>query len=436
MLKQYLKQAWQLIRQNKLFSAIYVAGTVLGISMVMVLMLVLSFKTISVYPEQDNGRILFVKSAVMRPKTDKIGFWSSSISYEGLEKLFFSLETPEAVASEKYWSGSAYVSMPDGKSRVKITERSVDAAYWKVFNFTFIHGKPFTEADFQSGIHSVVITESLARKLFGTHEATGKTIEYNFDEYRIAGVVKDVSVVMSRTYTQLWRPYSCSEDYRKDSGHPSGLLGGYQVYILARSKKDFPAIKAEVNNRIRRYNSEFEDYEMDLLGQPDDVSTTSQRLSSNQPVNKTKTTLVYLGIIILLMLVPAVNLSGMNSSRMEKRLSEMGVRKAFGAARSRLLNQVLVENLLLTGLGGLAGLMLSYVIILLSRNWILDIGNRFASGMPQGVSVDFSISMLFNIKIFMIVLSVCFIMNILSAFIPVFRSLRKSITDSLHIKYN
>lgn len=435
MIQQYFKQAWQLIRQNKLFSAIYIAGTALGISMVMVLMLVLSFKTISVYPEQDNGRILFVKSAVMRPKTDKIGFWSSSISYEGLQKIFFSLETPEAIASEKR-GGSGYVSMPDGRSRIKITERNVDAAYWDVFNFIFIDGKPFSKADFQSGIHSVVIAESLARKLFGTHEATGRTIEYNFDEYQIAGVVKDVSVVMSRTYAQLWRPYTCLSDYREHSGHPSGLLGGFQVYMLAKSKKDFPAIKAEVNDRIRRYNGEFEDYEMDLLGQPDDINTTSQRTSSNQPVYKTMTTAFHLGIVLLLMLVPAVNLSGMNSSRMEKRLSEMGVRKAFGAARSKLLNQVLVENLLLTGLGGVAGLILSYIILLLARNWILDIGNAFATGVPQGVSVDFSISMLFNINIFIIILAVCFVMNILSAFIPVFRSLRKSITDSLYIKYS
>ena len=436
MLKQYFKQAWQLIKQNKLFSSIYVAGTALGISMVMVLILVLSFKTLRVYPEQDNNRMLFVKSAAMRPKTDEMKFWSSAISYEGLQKIFFTLETPEVVASESGRGDGGYVSMPDGKPRTRISVRDVDAAYWHVFNFAFIDGKPFSEVDFQSGVHSVVIAESLARKMFGTHEARGKTIEYDFVEYRIAGVVKDVSTVMPRTYAQLWRPYTCLGYYKNDNGHPSGFLGPYQVYILAKSKKDFPAIREEVNERIGRYNSGFKDFEMDLLGYPDDIYAVSQRLSTHQPLNRTSTILFQLVVILLLLLVPAVNLSGMNSSRMERRLSEMGIRKAFGAARSQLLNQVLVENLLLTGLGGLAGLLLSYAILLLGRNWVLNIGYTFGSGVPKDIPVDFSISMLFNLKIFIIVLAVCLLMNILSAFIPVFHSLRKSITDSLYIKYN
>ena len=79
-------------------------------------------------------------------------------------------------------------------------------------------------------------------------------------------------------------------------------------------------------------------------------------------------------IVFLLLLVPAINLSGMNGTRMEHRLSEMGVRKAFGASRFKLVNQVLTENLLLTGLGGLAGLLLSYLVIFFTKNWILDLG--------------------------------------------------------------
>ena len=53
-------------------------------------------------------------------------------------------------------------------------------------------------------------------------------------------------------------------------------------------------------------------------------------------------------ILLVLLLVPALNLSGMIASRMESRLSEMGVRKSFGAGRGGLLSQVMWENLLLT----------------------------------------------------------------------------------------
>ena len=61
--------------------------------------------------------------------------------------------------------------------------------------------------------------------------------------------------------------------------------------------------------------------------------------------------------------VPALNLAGMIASRMKRQFSEMGIRKAFGASKASLLMQVFWENLFLTGLGGLLGLLLSYLIV-------------------------------------------------------------------------
>ena len=79
---------------------------------------------------------------------------------------------------------------------------------------------------------------------------------------------------------------------------------------------------------------------------------------------------------------------------------------------------------------------LSYLIVFFTRSWILDIGKGFTHALPEGTSVDLSMGMLFNMKVFMIVLLASLLMNILSALVPVYRSLRKNITDSLYIKYN
>ena len=65
-------------------------------------------------------------------------------------------------------------------------------------------------------------------------------------------------------------------------------------------------------------------------------------------------------ILLALLFIPAMNLSGMISSRMDHRLCELGVRRAYGATNKILLGQVLWENLLLTCLGGLIGILLSY----------------------------------------------------------------------------
>ncbi len=54
---------------------------------------------------------------------------------------------------------------------------------------------------------------------------------------------------------------------------------------------------------------------------------------------------------LFFLLVPVLNLSGLNSSRMEKRSSELGIRKAFGATRTVLIQQLVTENFLLTFFG-------------------------------------------------------------------------------------
>ena len=73
MYKIYLKQAWALIRQERLFSSVYIVGTGLAISLVMVLSIVFYVKMASIYPEMDRDRLLTVKSAAL--KNEKAGNW-------------------------------------------------------------------------------------------------------------------------------------------------------------------------------------------------------------------------------------------------------------------------------------------------------------------------------------------------------------------------
>lgn len=437
MLKQYFKQAWQLIRQNKLFSSIYVIGTALGISMVMVLAILNHIKTANIYPEYNRNKMMYAKTISMAPvDTARFKYTNSgNLSYKAARLLFMPLETPEKISV--MMSGSNFASLPNDDNLVNVKSRYVDTAYWEIFNFRFLSGKPFSNADFRSGLQVVVITESLAKNIFGSSDVVGKYLEYGFKPYRIVGVVKDISYVMEETYAQIWMPYTCIEDYDKEWSERGGMIGDIsRVYLLAHSPSDFESIRNEVNENVRRYNAQATDWKADLMGQPDIQSVAIHRYWSNEGPDMIKIRIQNCLLIFLLLLVPALNLSGMNSTRMERRLGEMGVRKAFGASRSKLTNQVLTENLLLTGLGGLAGLLFSYLILLFTRDWILDMGRQYSSSLPEGASVDFSATMLFNGKIFLIILLVCLVMNILSALIPVYRSLRKHITDSLYIKYN
>ena len=112
---------------------------------------------------------------------------------------------------------------------------------------------------------------------------------------------------------------------------------------------------------------------------------------------------------------------------MQQRISELGVRKAFGATRNTLIRQILNENLVLTSLGGILGLIFSYLAVYAMRTWL------FTNSQNIGTAGDFSLSMeaLFSPMVFVLAFVFCLVINILSAGLPAWITARRTIVDSL-----
>lgn len=434
MLKIYLKQAWNLIRQERLFSLIYIVGTGLSVSMVMVLSIVFYIKVANIYPETNRDRILVAKSGTFTRESD--GQSSSSLSEGMIDACFGSLKGVEAIALIARDGGDEFLVQPEGDPvQLPVTVKFVNTDFWQVFPFRFLEGKAFTGADQQSAIRTAVISRSLAHRLFGDEEATGKYISVNFRLYRVCGVVQDASLVTENTFAQIWFPYTTADDYKpNDSWNNTGVLGKFNAYILASRGTDLKALKQEAEERVERYGKSLDGGTFSALGQPDYYWQSTFRYWSNVAPDFGKLLLQYGLIVLILLLVPSVSLSGMTDSRMERRLAEMGVRRAFGAPTGTLMGQIFSENFLFTFFGGLFGLAFSYLLIYLSRDWILQIDASFAQVLPEGVDVVFTPGMLMNFRVFGIALFVCFVLNLLSALIPAWRASHRQIIYSLNAK--
>ena len=124
-----------------------------------------------------------------------------------------------------------------------------------------------------------------------------------------------------------------------------------------------------------------------------------------------------------------MNLSGMIIGRMEQRRGEMGIRKSFGAQRSGLLWQVLVENFLLTMIGAAIGLVVSWVLVYVARDVVFSL---IDPDMEIGSDTQLSMETYFSPGIFAIALGVTLILNLLSSYIPAWWSLRHPIVKSLN----
>lgn len=423
MIKQYWKQTLALIRENPLLGGISVLGTALAVAMIMVIVIVFEVRTASYVPEVNRDRTLHVCFGKARNAKGG-GVSSSMLSLATVKSCFYSLATPEAVTAVAPWQ-NRFMSIPGSLEGVNADISFTDAAFWNVFAFRFLSGRPYTQEEFGSGIKKAVITRSIARQLYGTPEVVGKTMLVNFVPYTIGGVVEDVSMLAQDAYAMVWVPYTCAPDLVNDS-FGAGILGNFRCHILARSPADFEAIRAEVDKRVQEYNAG-KDMLYDLAGQPDNYFKRQNRTWADDEPDMKHIILQYALVLAILLLVPVINLSGITLSRMKKRMAELGVRKAFGASRPVLLMEIVNENFMLTLIGGGIGLLLSYIALAFLHDWLITTP---MSGYLNGQdTVD--LATLFNPVIFVYAFLFCLVLNLLSAAVPAWRASNANIVESL-----
>jgi putative ABC transport system permease protein len=433
MIRQYFKQALNLMSQNRFYTVVYVAGTGLAISLVMVIAIVFHVKTADIAPESNRSRMLVVFSAASTFKDkDNSGTWAM-LSYRTVRECFYALETPACVTAFADWGivqsnmGDVYLSLPGSAEKFSVELGGTDANYWQVFRFNFLRqGQPYAEADFQSGVRRIVLSETTARRLFGSADAEGRTALVNDVEYTVSGVVTDVPASMPMAFAEAWVPFTTLTAVMEISW-AEDVCGCLSACILARDASDFDAIRAELEQRRLQYSAGLVEHNFTLPGgRP---YTYRQEVVRRMDVHSSYGEIILRYILgaLLFLLVPAVNLSGLMSSRMNERSAEIGVRKAFGASRGMLVNQALVENLLLTLLGGLAGLVIAYLIVTgMGGTLFLGHGSSFRT------ADILSAGMLLNFHVFFYALCVCIVLNLISSLVPVWNAARKPIVNAIN----
>lgn len=430
MLKNYFKQAWTLMRQNRLFTGIYVVGTGLSIALVMTLFIIFYVKFGPVYPEYNRDRTLVLKPIKRYPK-DKPENWNinGGVAYYVVDQMLPGLPHVEQVAGSVPLE-SCQVSATDVKP-FKVFPRYANGAFWQVFSFRFLEGNPFTQEDVEAKTPVAVLSRSTAKRLFATDKGVaGRHFALNGRDYRVCGVVTDVSNATPDTAGDLWLPLLNAAGISKEPG-VWGLLGSVHACLLVDDTKNLETVRSEVQDVFRRYSLQDKDYEYDLMDQPDPYWLSTFRQEVDKTPDTRELAKDFLYILLALLFIPALNLSGMISSRMDSRIAELGIRKAYGAMRRRLLEQVLCENLLLTLLGGLAGLLFSYLIVLTASDWILTL---FDKGIDTEFPTSVTPEMLFNPAVFGCALAVCVVLNVTSALVPALGAIRHPIMESLNMK--
>ena len=422
-----------MMKEERLFSGIYIAGTALAVAFTMVIVMAYNFKIAPVYPEVNRANTYYWNSLrVFNHDGDNEDAFEMGVGYAMVERLK-KMKSVEKVGVTKLTSGDqlCLIQKPGGDSK-KGFKKYVDDGFFQVYEFEFLEGRPFTHTEWVSSQKLAVITDRLAHRIFGTKKhLVGKELRVASDTLTICGVVRAGSIVSSMSYADL---YTCCY-FKDDLFDYWGFSSIQGVIIVSHDEKQ---LRADINEMLNRLNAELKASGEDWKYLPPETALFPHwqlGLSDNTfNVNYQPGDWVYILLLVfMLLLVPTVNLSGIISGRMEARLAEMGVRKAFGAKKRELLFQIMVENIVLTFIGSVAGLLIAWGIVSWGGIWMLD-ALGFSYNTAYFVDMNDFVAtgeMLFAPIVFGIALFVCLFINTLAAIVPAWLSLRKPIVESM-----
>jgi putative ABC transport system permease protein len=413
MIKQYFKQAWQMLKENPLVSIISIVGTTLSIAMIMVIVLVFQINAAEYKPESHRNRMLFVSGTQAKSENSTN---NGCMSVEVVKECFYSLRIPQAVTA--FFRDSRPVSLPAKRLFKEYPVLYTDAGFWKTFDFTFLYGQPFTEVDFQSAIPRAVITSEAATQLFETVNAIGQTLVLNYTSYTVAGIVEPVSTAAQHAYAEVWVPYTTNPALMENP-YNEGISGPFETVILAYSASDFEKIKEELNRTTAQYNESKRDMKVNFLKNP---ITQLDIAAGSHGFKKVALSEYFMGmgfLLLFLLLIPALNLTGTIQSSVQKRQAEIGIRKAFGATQQTLIGQIIAENLLTTLIGGVCGLALSFFLLSVCKSFMLTDETVLTA------------EMLLKPGLFVAAFLFVLMLNLLSAGIPAIRISRRKIVETL-----
>jgi putative ABC transport system permease protein len=401
-----LKLAFKVMARRKVFTAISLVGISLTLVVLVVAAAIFDNTFGASAPESRIGRMRVVRYVSMFGPQSTYG---SNPGFGFLQRTIRNLPGAEMVSV--YGESMTSIIYDQGR-RIEAQLTKTDGAYWRILDFHFVEGGPFTAADDDGDRHVVVLSQTLRDKVFGGGPAVGRTLNIGGSMFRVVGVVAPVAATRITAWSEMWAPIGAlsAEERAAFGGHFNGL-------VLARRDADVKAMRREFNARVAREPiSDPKEYKEIRAGLDTQFEAFARQLTSNRTSNPALFVAGILAVAALLfMSLPALNLITLNLSRIMERSGEIGVRKAFGAPRRALVTQFVAENIVLTLIGGVISIVLSLI----------------ALRVIESVAPIADVHLTLNLRVFAYGIAIAFLFGVLSGVYPAWKMSRLHPVEAL-----
>ena len=372
MLFNYFKVAIRNLLRNKGISLINLSGLAIGMASAMIIFLWIQ-NEVSVDRFHEKGDRLYEAWSIDREKVDgKLGVYTPTpeIMAPSLKKDYPELEEVTRVG----WNSRILLAF--GDKSLKADGFAVDTGFITMFSFPLLRG------DVRSALrdpYSLLITEKLAKKLFGNSDAMGKTIKVeNQDNFTVTGILKDPPA-----NTQFQFDYLNSYELRTKRGWIDNDWTDFSIrtFVLLKPNTRDEQATGKIKNIIFKY-SEGRAKTNIFLYPVSKLQLYSNFVNGVQSGGRIETVRV-LGIIaILILFIACINFMNLTTARSEKRAKEVGIRKVSGALKQSLIRQFLLESVLMALLAGVISLIIVHFSLpafneLTKKELTLDFKNMY-----------------------------------------------------------
>lgn len=405
------------MRHQPVVVSVTLIGTALSIFLMMVVIITLQIGTMPFAPESNRPRMLYGENIEIE-RIDGSGSSSAWLSYNTAKFLYENLDGIERYSYFTKYPWQSDVIGPTGEI-FSCNNRGTDAEFWKIYDHELKQGRYYTPEEVASGSLVTVVTESTARRMCGATNPINTRVKIDQVDRTIIGVVADHSRLATCASGDVFTPVDINDNYDEFGSIAVALLKKHGVddnYIRDQVKGRYAHLATRLAESGRRPVYHEQPYDQETIfnctygsnGTPDIKSIRKERAIS----------------LLVLLLLPAINLSSMLNSRIRRRIGEFGIRRAFGCTRRRLYTDIVTENLLMTLIGGVVGLVLSLV-------FAYSYSGLFASGWDPVFETP-EVSMLLNWRIIGAALLVCFILNLISASVPALKGCRLKTVNAIN----
>ncbi len=343
MLKNYIKTAWRNIMRGRGYSALNIFGLATGMAVALIIGL-------WVYNQYSYDKFLPDYKQLFHVSRNFYGN-GDTLTYAGTSlKLADALrnQIPEIKSVAETDRGDSHGLMA-GNKKMYLNGNYVAGEFLLMFQFPLLEGEP---KDVLRDPYSIVLTESIAKALFGNEDALNKTIRFdNKNDLKVTGILGDLPANSTFQFNYLL-PFSYLEatnDFVKIARSKGFGWTNFITYVQLK-----PGVsETQVARKIRDIEKTETDNEMSMktnvVLDPMANWHLYESYENGKPVaGFIEYVHIFTIIGAMVLLIACINFVNLTTARSEKRAKEVGIRKAIGSRKKELVFQFLTESVMLT----------------------------------------------------------------------------------------